>query len=377
MLQPSLGPKQKSDLLCQSLKVINECPPETLPYDIHSTTVTWTTLRATPHARSLSKKIKSALLVRNNITYALHRFLQENDFINITTPIITSNDCEGAGETFRIFSQHCKSDDKFFQTDAHLTVSGQLHLESMLNAFSRVYTINPAFRAENSIGRRHLSEFTMLEIEESFVDSVDQLMDRTERIVRFAAEQAMETSKDSIDYLHSLIKDKKYKGLEKLTHNKKYLRLTYDEAVGLLNEKSNVPKLKHGNDLSRYHEKWLLDYFELYPIFITNYPSSLKPFYMKRDESGERALNFDLLVDIGGELAGGSIREDSYEKLKERIEGTNQETTLSWYLQLRKMGQVTHGGFGIGIERLIQSVTGINNIRDVIPFPRWAGHLKM
>lgn len=155
--------------------------------------------------------------------------------------------------------------------------------------------------------------------------------------------------------------------------------MTYDEAMQLLNDKGEgkVPKLQLGDDLSRHHERWILDYFENYPVFVTNYPSSLKPFYMTRDEQGEKALNFDLLTELGGELAGGSLRENSYEKLINRVKGTGQEQTLSWYLDLRKMGQVQHGGFGIGVERLIQSVSGISNIRDVIPFPRWVGHLKM
>ena len=224
LLQPSPAPKQKSELLCQTLEVINACPPEILPYDVHSLTVTWNTLRATPHARPINKKAKSALVVRNNIIYALHRFFQENDFVNITTPMLTSNDCEEGGEIFNVVSRECTQEEKFFKTNAYLSVSGQLHLESMLNAFSKVYTISPCFRAENSVGRRHLSEFTMLEVEESFVDSIDQLMDTTERIIRFSAEQAIETSKDSIDFLHSLKKDTKYKGLDKLIHPKKYLR---------------------------------------------------------------------------------------------------------------------------------------------------------
>lgn len=172
----------------------------------------------------LSKKVKSAMIVRNNIIFSLHRFLQQNDFVNVSTPLLTSNDCEEAGEAFTVVTANCKDGEKFFQTDAYLTVSGQLHLEAMLNAFAKVYTLSPVFRAENSIGRRHLSEFNMLEMEESFVDSIEQLMDRTESVVRFAAEDALNTSQEPIEYLHSLHKESKYKGLEKLISSKKYIR---------------------------------------------------------------------------------------------------------------------------------------------------------
>ena len=152
-------------------------------------------------------------------------------------------------------------------------------------------------------------------------------------------------------------------------------RISYDDAVSLLNQKSPLPKVVSGGDLTRYHEMWLLDYFEKYPLFVTHYPASLKPFYMERD--GDRTLNFDLLISVGGETAGGSMRENSYYQLKERLINLRQEDRLGWYADLRKMGQVSHGGFGIGVERLVQAITGVSNIRDVIPFPRSVGHIKM
>ena len=222
-LEPSPAPKQKSEVHCQDLQVISECPPENLPFDANSETVTWTTLRQVPHARPLSKKIKSVLRARNEIVFALHRYLQDNDYVNIHTPILTTNDCEGGGETFKITTDKCTEEEKFFETNVQLTVSGQLHLEAMLNGFSKVYTLNPAFRAEHSIGRRHLAEFTMLEVEESFAN-LDQLMDNAESLIRYAAQEALDRSGDSINYLHSLIKEEKFKGLDKIIHPKRFIR---------------------------------------------------------------------------------------------------------------------------------------------------------
>lgn len=257
----------------------------------------------------------------------------------------------------------------------------------------KVYTMSPAFRAESSKTRRHLSEFTMLEVEEAFVDSVDQLIDGVEHLCRSVSDHVLNEYQEDFEIVLKTMTPKGFDGHKKLTHTRKYLKLTYDEALEVIRNSSKVDPVVPGQDLGRHHEKFLLDYFEGYPVFVTHYPMAIKPFYMK--SSGDRvsqilvskranhfviylqALNFDLLMRTGGEVCGGSLREDNYEILKHRIEQMNKPGSLEWYLDLRKYGNVPHGGYGIGVDRLIQAVTGVENIREVVPYPRWVHHLSL
>jgi asparaginyl-tRNA synthetase len=336
--------------------------------------------------------------------------MNHNGFVNITTPIITSNDCEGGSQVFEVVQYEGNKDEEgvleeetkgtvrgtsstteplntptkknFFSRNAFLSVSGQLHLESMVNVFPRVYTFSPAFRAEKQLSRRHVSEFMMIEVEEAFVHSLSDLMDSAEHFVRSIAVEVKEKSSEQLDRLLSHPKDTnfRYKVIDRLVSSKKYLRITYEDAIAIINSQlkktgSKVNDFIHGDSLKRYHEKLILDYFEGFPVFLTNYPSNA--FYVKRE--GDVCQNFDLLLDVGGEVIGGSLRENDYDVLRKKVDslGLEESSSLDWYLSLRKLGLPPHGGYGLGLDRLIMSMTQVGNIRDVIPFPRYHQHLLL
>ncbi|KAI1292316.1 putative asparagine--tRNA ligase, mitochondrial [Halotydeus destructor] len=361
------------DLDCQSLTLIGDCPNQLMPFNNRQkTTVEWPKLRQHLHLRPRADKIASTLRIRSQLITEVYKYMEELEYFNVTTPVLTSNDCEGAGETFQIASSTSEATDKYFQKDVHLTVSSQLHLEAMAASMNKVYCIGPAFRAESSQTKRHLAEFTMLEVEESFIESLDDLMDRAEHLTKNIAQRVLSKCCTDSEYLHKL--NDKYADFKRIT-NDNYLRLTYDEAVDLVNKQQSLDPLEHGRDIGAYHEKVLLDYFEGIPLFITHYPSALKPFYMKRD--GDRALCFDLIVRNGGEICGGSLREDNYDLLRERVEAIDALENLKWYLELRLLGSCPHGGYGLGIERFIQGITGIPNVKDTVPYPRWYHHCPL
>lgn len=407
--------KQNMELQSSHCKVFGEVDRGILEYDVHKPFVQWPILRQNLHFRHLVSNMKNVLLLRSGVVSSVYEYMNTHGFTNITTPIITGNDCEGGGQVFEVVS-HQDLDDKdishsetqeaiqeetlendeqsplpssspksikFFGREAFLTVSGQLHLEAMVNVFPKVFTFSPAFRAEKQLSRRHVSEFTMIEVEHAFIHNLDDLMDSAENFVRFLANKVKERHREELESLLQHPRDArfKYKVIDRLTSDKKYIRITYDDALQIIDTQakktgSDIKKMTFGEDLKRFHEKLIMDYFEGYPVFVTHYPSELKAFYMKRD--GNRCLNFDLLVDVGGEVIGGSLREDDYAVLKERIESLHGEKhSLDWYLNLRKLGLPPHGGYGLGLDRLIMAMTEVGNIRDVMPFPRWTRQLKL
>lgn len=309
--------------------------------------------------------------------------LQDEGFTHVHTPIITGNDCEGAGETFRLspVAQRTGSSTpptELFDRAAYLTVSSQLHLEAFVHAIPRVYTLSPCFRAERSQTNRHLSEFWMLEAEWGFTDRVGDVCDIVEDSVKHILNHPR-LVKD-LDHLWSHGDMKRKQGVLQAKGAAPWVRVSYTDAVKELEKVKSefefVPVW--GKPLQSEHERWLADKIVNGPVFVTDYPSVLKPFYMRANDDGETVACFDLLVPHIGELAGGSLREERVDRLDKAIDHHGlDERDYSWYRDLRVYGGAPHGGFGLGFERLIGWMTGIENVRECIPFPRWAGRLLL
>ncbi|XP_025704291.1 asparaginyl-tRNA synthetase isoform X2 [Callorhinus ursinus] len=297
-------------------------------------------------------------------------------FVHIHTPIITSNDCEGAGELFQVEpSSKIKVPEKnFFSVPAFLTVSGQLHLEVMSGAFTQVFTFGPTFRAENSQSRRHLAEFYMVEAEISFVESLQDLMQVMEGLFKTATMTVLSNCPEDVELCHKFIAPGQKDRLEHMLKNN-FLIISYTEAIEILKQASQnftfTPEW--GVDLHTEHEKYLVKHCGNIPVFVINYPLALKPFYMRDNEDGPQhtVAAVDLLVPGVGELFGGSLREERYHFLEPRLARSGLTEAYQWYLDLRRFGSVPHGGFGMGFERYLQCILGIDNIKDVIPFPRF------
>ncbi|KAL2727738.1 hypothetical protein V1477_017014 [Vespula maculifrons] len=330
-------------------------------------------LRQYLHLRPRAQKFSSLLRLRDIATANINNHFRSRNFIHIHTPIITSNDCEGAGEVFIVrpdSKEVLKSmkkdgmslDEIYFNSKAYLTVSGQLQLEVLARTLSKVYTFGPTFRAENSKSRLHLSEFYMVEAEKAFVSNIEEIAEEIELLVKTVTKDMLDHN--SLDFHH-------IGATEPQWLNSKFGYMTYDEAVNILNDyavKLQHP-IKYGDVLTKEHELFLVKYNNSVPLFVINWPKEGKPFYMKEcSNDSSKVAGLDLLVPIVGELVGGSIREDNYEKLKLKLPSNHN---LSWYLELRKYGNVSTGGFGMGFERFLQCVLGITNIKDTIPFPRW------
>lgn len=337
-------------------------------------------LRTIAHLRPRTNKYGAAFRLRSDMAFAIHKFYHEKGFRYLHTPIITGSDCEGAGEMFRITtlnplqSSDIKQD--FFGQEANLTVSGQLSAEMFALALGDVYTFGPTFRAENSNTSRHAAEFWMVEPEMAFCD-LEGDMDHAEELVKYLVSHALTNCSEDI----SLFTDFVDKNLKQLLHtliNEEYARVTYDDAVDLLvkSGKRFEYKVVKGNDLQSEHERFLAEEYFKKPVFIMNYPKTIKPFYMRLNDDGSTVAAVDLLVPRIGELIGGSQREERIEILEERMEemGLPKESYW-WYLDSRRFGSVPHAGFGMGFERFLMLITGITNIRDVIPFPRTPGSI--
>ncbi|XP_057319773.1 probable asparagine--tRNA ligase, mitochondrial [Microplitis mediator] len=331
-------------------------------------------LRQLLHLRARTRDFSSLLRLRSLASLAISKHMNQRGFINIHTPILTSNDCEGAGEVFtvvpesrQVLDSMKKSNNQpresiYFDAPTYLTVSGQLQLETMARTLSKVYTFGPTFRAENSKSRMHLSEFYMIEAEEAFVTDIRQLTNEAELLFKAITRALVEEGASDMRAINAetpgwLDKDFRY--------------MTYDEAVDVLEkhkDKLSVP-VRRGSALSKEHELFLVNYNEGIPVFVINWPKEIKPFYMKEcSDDPSKVAAMDLLAPVVGEVFGGSLREDNYQALKKKIP---VNADLDWYLDLRKYGNVPTGGFGMGYERFLQVVLGIPNIRDVIPFPRW------
>ncbi len=337
-------------------------------------------LRTIAHLRPRTNKYGAAFRLRSDMAFAIHKFYHEKGFRYLHTPIITGSDCEGAGEMFRITtlnplqSSDIKQD--FFGQEANLTVSGQLSAEMFALALGDVYTFGPTFRAENSNTSRHAAEFWMVEPEMAFCD-LEGDMDHAEELVKYLVSHALTNCSEDI----SLFTDFVDKNLKQLLHtliNEEYARVSYDDAVDLLvkSGKRFEYKVVKGNDLQSEHERFLAEEYFKKPVFIMNYPKTIKPFYMRLNDDGSTVAAVDLLVPRIGELIGGSQREERIEILEERMEemGLPKESYW-WYLDSRRFGSVPHAGFGMGFERFLMLITGITNIRDVIPFPRTPGSI--
>lgn len=339
-------------------------------------------LRTIAHLRPRSNTFSAVFRVRSLAAYAIHKFFQERNFVYAHSPIITGSDCEGAGEMFRLTTLDMENlprteegkidySKDFFGKEANLTVSGQLNAEIMALAFRNVYTFGPTFRAENSYTGRHASEFWMIEPEIVFADLEDN-MELAEDMIKYIINYVMENAPEEMQFFNSFID----KGLlERLNNvvNSDFVRITYTKAIELLLESGHKFEnpVEWGCDLQTEHERYITEEIYKAPVFVTDYPKDIKAFYMRMNEDGKTVRAMDLLVPGVGEIVGGSQREEREDVLRARMQEMNlNEEDYWWYLELRKYGTATHSGFGLGFERIIMYMTGMSNIRDVIPFPR-------
>lgn len=339
-------------------------------------------LRTITHLRPRTNTFRAVFKIRSIASMAIHEYFQNNGFIYVHTPIITGSDAEGAGEMFTVTSLDMQDlpkdkDDNvdmskdFFSKPVHLTVSGQLNAESFAHAFGNVYTFGPTFRAENSNTVKHAAEFWMMEPEMAFTDLYG-IMEVAEEMTKYIIEKIMKDAKEELEFCDKYIE----KGLiEKLINvrDSKFGRVTYTEAIDLLKESGHKFEIepKWGIDLGTEHERYLSEQIFKKPVFVIDYPKHIKAFYMKQNSDGKTVAAMDLLVPGIGELMGGSQREEDYTKLKNILKENEMDfEEYDWYMDFRKYGTVVHSGFGLGFERFIMYVTGMENIRDVIPFPR-------
>ena len=346
-------------------------------------------LRTISHLRPRTNTFQAVFRVRSLCAYAIHQFFQERDFVYVNTPLITGSDCEGAGEMFQVTTMDLdnipKTEDgavdftqDFFGKKTSLTVSGQLNAETYAQAFGNVYTFGPTFRAENSNTTRHAAEFWMLEPEMAFADLEDD-MDLAEDMLKYVINYVMENAPEEMNFFNSFVD----KGLiDRLTNvaTSEFARITYTDAIEILkkhNDKFEF-KVSWGIDLQTEHERYLTEEVYKRPVFVTDYPKDIKAFYMKQNPDGKTVAAVDCLVPGIGEIIGGSQREDDYEKLATRMEELGMKTEdYGFYMDLRKYGSTRHAGFGLGFERCIMYLTGMGNIRDVIPFPRTVNNCEL
>ena len=346
-------------------------------------------LRTMPHLRPRTNTFQAVFRVRSLIAYAIHQFFQERDFVYVHTPLITGSDCEGAGEMFQVTTMDLnniprtedgKIDYKqdFFGKPTNLTVSGQLNGETFAMAFRNIYTFGPTFRAENSNTTRHAAEFWMIEPEIAFADLSDD-MRLAEDMIKYIISFVLERAPEEMNFFNSFVD----KGLlERLNHvlNSDFGHITYTDAIALLeqhNDQFEYP-VHWGSDLQTEHERYLTEIIFQKPVFVTDYPKEIKAFYMKLNPDGKTVAAMDCLVPGIGEIIGGSQREDNYELLKARIEELGmREEDYGFYMDLRKYGSARHAGFGLGFERCVMYLTGMSNIRDVLPFPRTVGNCEI
>ena len=338
-------------------------------------------LRTIAHLRPRSNTFSAVFRVRSVASYAIHKFFNERGFVYAHTPIITANDAEGAGETFRVTTLDLENIEKkdgkvdfskdFFATPVNLAVTGQLEAETFALAFKNTYTFGPTFRAENSNTTRHASEFWMIEPEIAFADLNDD-MDLAEDMVKYIIKYVMENATEEMEFFNNFIDKGLFDRLNNVV-NSDFGRITYTEAIEILkknNDKFEYP-VEWGSDIQTEHERYLAEHIFKRPVFVTDYPKDIKAFYMKLNDDGKTVAATDLLVPGVGEMIGGSQRETRYDVLVKRMEEMNIPTEeLWWYLELRKYGGVKHAGYGLGFERFLMYITGMTNIRDVIPFPR-------
>ncbi len=394
----SMGSGQKVELQAKDIIVFGDANPDEYPLQPKRHSLEF--LREIAHLRFRTNTFGAIFRIRHAMTFAIHNFFNSKGFYNVHTPLITGSDCEGAGEMFQVTTldlnnlprtEEGKIDysQDFFGKSTNLTVSGQLEGELAATALSQIYTFGPTFRAENSNTPRHLAEFWMIEPEVAFFDLEDN-MNLAEEMLKYLVKYALDNCRDDIEFLSKRREEEQkqkpanerdemnlVERLEFVLHND-FARVTYTEAIDILmNSKPNktgkfvYPVDKWGVDLQSEHERYLVEKHYKRPVILINYPKEIKAFYMKQNEDGKTVRAMDVLFPQIGEIIGGSQREESYEKLLATIEERNiPKKDMWWYLETRKFGTVPHSGFGLGFERLILFVTGMSNIRDVIPFPR-------
>ena len=377
--------KQPFEIKAKQIIIEGESTPD---YPLQKKRHSLEYLRTIAHLRPRTNTFSAVFRVRSLAAFAIHKFFNERGFVYTHTPLITCSDCEGAGEMFQVttldMSNPPKNEDgsvdfkqDFFGKSANLTVSGQLNCETYALAFRNVYTFGPTFRAENSNTTRHAAEFWMIEPEISFADLCDD-MRLAEDMLKYIINYVLENAPEEIAFFNNFVD----KGLlERLTHvaNSDFGHITYTEAIEILeknNDNFDYP-VKWGTDLQTEHERYLTEQVFKKPVFVTDYPKEIKAFYMRLNDDGKTVAAMDLLVPGIGEIIGGSQREERYDVLVDRIKQLGmKEEDYSWYLDLRKYGGCKHAGFGLGFERAIMYLTGISNIRDVIPFPRTVGNAE-
>lgn len=374
--------KQPFEIKAESVECIGASSPD---YPLQKKRHSFEYLRTIAHLRPRSNTFSAVFRIRSMIAQAIHEFFRQRGFVYVHTPIITGSDCEGAGEMFHVTTLDMENPPRnedgsidfrkdFFSKHVNLTVSGQLNVETFCMAFNKVYTFGPTFRAENSNTTRHAAEFWMIEPEIAFADLNDD-MALAEDMLKFIINYCLENAPEEMEFFSRFVD----KGLlERLNNvvNNEFAHVTYTEAIDLLKKHADEFEypVEWGCDLQTEHERYLTEKVFGRPVFVTDYPKEIKAFYMKLNDDGKTVAAMDLLVPGVGEIIGGSQREDDYNKLCGRIEelGMNTED-YSWYLDLRKYGSAPHAGFGLGFERAVMYITGMGNIRDVLPFPRTVG----
>jgi asparaginyl-tRNA synthetase len=379
-LVESQGQGQHVEIIASAIEILGKCDAESYPLQKKGHSMEF--LREIAHLRPRTNTFSAVFRIRHAIAFAIHKYYNDRGFYYLHTPIITGSDAEGAGEMFHVTTLDLKNIPKtpegeadhssdFFGKPANLTVSGQLEGELGALALGEIYTFGPTFRAENSNTPRHLAEFWMIEPEMAFYDLTDN-MDLAEDFVKYLIRYALENCREDLEFLNSMID----KGLlERLNFvlNNDFVRITYTEAMDILTASGRKWEynVSWGSDLQAEHERYLVEEHFKRPVILTDYPKAIKAFYMKQNEDGKTVRAMDVLFPGIGEIIGGSQREESYEKLLARIKELNlPDKDLWWYLETRKFGSAPHSGFGLGFERMILFVTGMQNIRDVIPFPR-------
>lgn len=381
-LVESVGSGQAVEIQAEKIVLLGACGSD---YPMQKKGQTFEYMRQYAHMRLRTNTFGAVMRIRHNMAIAIHKYFHEHGFFYFHTPLITASDCEGAGEMFQVTTKNLydlKTNDQgkidysddFFGKMTSLTVSGQLEGELGATALGAIYTFGPTFRAENSNTPRHLAEFWMIEPEVAFIDMTD-LMDLEEDFIKYCVRWALENCQDDLAFLNKMIDKNLIERLQSVVAED-FVRLTYTEGIRILEDavkkgqKFEFP-ISWGMDLASEHERFLVEHYFKKPVIMTDYPKEIKAFYMKINEDGKTVQGTDVLFPTIGEIIGGSVREESYEKLQAQIEQRGiPMKDMWWYLDTRKFGTCPHGGFGLGFERLILFVTGMQNIRDVIPFPR-------
>ena len=377
---PSEGAGQEFEVKVSSIKLEGDCPED---YPMQPKRHSNEFLREQAYLRPRVNLFQAVFRVRSMAAYAIHKYFQDRGYVYFHAPLITASDCEGAGEMFQVTtldldrvakSGKVEYDKDFFGKKANLTVSGQLEAETFALAYKKTYTFGPTFRAENSNTKTHANEFWMIEPEIAFCD-LEGDMDIMEDMLKYVVSYVLKEGKKELEFFDKFVEKGLLDKLNKLVKSK-FTRITHEDVITIL-KKADVKwefKPEYGEDIAKEHEKYITEYFNG-PVFITNWPKDIKAFYMKQNPDGKTVAAVDLEVPGAGELMGGSQREEDYDKLVNRMKELNMPVEgMEWYLNLRKFGGCYHSGFGMGFERLLIYLTGVENIRDVIPYPRTPGN---